>query len=86
MDLPRISREQSKVGKKIKIKDIQPGDLVFFSPRKGSNKITHVGLVTEVKGSGEILFIHASTKAGVVESNLFSPWYRKIFVKAVRVL
>jgi cell wall-associated NlpC family hydrolase len=64
--------------------ELQPGDLVFFSKKKGRRKITHVGMVTEVKRGKNVQFIHSSTKLGVVENNLLSNYYRGIFVKARR--
>jgi len=84
LSLPRTSAEQSKAGSSVLLQELQPGDLVFFSPRKGRKKITHVGMVTEIRNRSEILFIHASTKLGVVESNLLSSYYKGIFVKARR--
>jgi probable lipoprotein NlpC len=84
VDLPRTSHEQSQFGHNVRPKDIQPGDLVFFSESRFSNKISHVGLVTDVKSDEEIFFIHASTRLGVIEDNLFSDHYQKIFIKAVR--
>lgn len=83
--LPRNSEEQSKVGSPISIKDIKEGDLVFFTDKKGHKKITHVGLVTEVKDDDNIKFIHSTTKLGVVENNLKSEIYYPIFLKAMRV-
>jgi len=68
------------------VDDLKKGDLVFFSEKKSVNKISHVGLVTEVKGKKDVKFIHASTKLGVVENDLYAPYYIKIFVKAVRPL
>lgn len=84
--IPRTSAEQSKTGKKVSKSSIQPGDLVFFATGKKKRKITHVGLVTEVRGSDNIKFIHASTSLGVVESNLKSDYYTKRFRQARRVL
>jgi cell wall-associated NlpC family hydrolase len=84
--LPRTSTEQSKLGKTVSLDDIKPGDLVFFTDRKGHSKVTHVGLVTEVKGNKNIKFIHASTKLGVVEDNLFADYYISVFIKATRAL
>lgn len=81
--LPRTSDAQSEVGKKIKLKDVQPGDLVFFATGKKKRKITHVGLVTTVRGK-EVKFIHSSTSLGVVESNLLSNYYIKRFRTARR--
>ncbi|TAH26860.1 MAG: NlpC/P60 family protein [Cytophagales bacterium] len=86
IQLPRNSEQQSKVGKAISLKDIQAGDLLFFSDKKGHKKISHVGIVTEVKDEKNIKFIHATTKLGVVENNLMSEVYFPIFIKATRVL
>jgi probable lipoprotein NlpC len=82
--LPRSSNEQSQFGPSVETREIRPGDLVFFSETQNSRKISHVGLVTDVKSKEEIFFIHASTRLGVVEDNLFSAHYQKIFIKAVR--
>ncbi len=82
--LPRSSREQSEYGEKVQMDDVRPGDLVFFSEHKSSNKVSHVGMVTAVNGRDDVTFIHSSTSRGVVEDNLYSEYYRKIFVKAIR--
>ncbi|MCF6359601.1 MAG: C40 family peptidase [Cyclobacteriaceae bacterium] len=84
--IPRTSAEQSKIGKKVAKSDIKPGDLVFFATGKKKRKITHVGLVTEVRGKDNIKFIHASSSVGVTESNLASNYYKKRFRMARRVL
>lgn len=84
ISLPRTSNEQSQYGKKSSLESLQVGDLVFFATNKGNGKISHVGLVTEVKSKREVKFIHASTKLGVVENNIYSDYYRRIFVKARR--
>lgn len=84
INLPRTSAEQSKYGKSASIYQLKPGDLVFFAAKKGRGKITHVGMVTEVRGRKEVIFIHASSSLGVVENNLHSDYYRKIFIKARR--
>lgn len=82
--IPRTSKEQSKYGKAVGKYELQEGDLVFFSNKKWKRKITHVGLVTEVKGKNSVTFIHASTKLGVVETEFFVDYYQKLFVKARR--
>jgi probable lipoprotein NlpC len=82
--LPRTSQEQSTYGRTVPIRNLEPGDLVFFSGKKGSNKITHVGMVTEVKGRENVMFIHASTSRGVREDNLYSDYFKGVFVKAIR--
>ncbi|WP_240676261.1 C40 family peptidase [Botryobacter ruber] len=82
--LPRTSDEQSRIGSEVRLKNLQEGDLVFFGASRNSRNITHVGLVTEVISDQEVRFIHASTSLGVIENNLFSEHYQKIFIKAVR--
>lgn len=84
--LPRQSEDQALVGEKIKMKDLEPGDLVFFATGKKKREITHVGIVTEVKEKDNVKFIHASTSLGVVETNLFTEYYEKRFRLARRVL
>ncbi len=84
--LPRVSADQSKKGEKVRLKDLRPGDMLFFATGKKKNKITHAGIVTSVKGGKEVRFIHASTSLGVTESNLYSDYYMKRFRRARRVL
>jgi probable lipoprotein NlpC len=86
ISLPRKADDQALVGEKIKIKDLQPGDLVFFATGKKKKEITHVGLVTEVRGKEDIKFIHASTSLGVVETNIYSDYYLKRFRIARRII
>jgi cell wall-associated NlpC family hydrolase len=84
ISLPRPSYEQAEYGREVRLRDVQPGDLVFFSDKKIGNKVTHVGMVTVVNGREDVTFIHASTSRGVIEDNLYKEYYQKIFVKAVR--
>ena len=80
--LPRTSAEQSETGRLVSIYDVAPGDLVFFATK--GRRVSHVGMVTEVRGKHDVQFIHTSSSLGVIESNLFSDYYRKNFVKARR--
>ena len=82
--MPRVAGDQSRLGKKVNVKEIGPGDLVFFTDKPGNKKITHVGMVTVVKSATEIMFIHASSKVGVCERNLLSNYYQGIFLFASR--
>jgi probable lipoprotein NlpC len=86
ISLPRSSEDQSKIGKEIDMKDLQPGDLVFFATGKKKRKITHVGMVTEVNDRKTVKFIHASSKVGVVEVNIYSDYYQKNYRGARRVI
>ncbi len=84
--LPRSSENQSKIGKEVKITELQPGDLVFFATGKKRKTITHVGLVTDVRGKKDVKFIHSSSSLGVVEVNLYSDYYQKHYRLARRVI
>jgi probable lipoprotein NlpC len=86
ISLPRSSEAQSKVGEEIKMRDLEPGDLVFFATGKKKKQVTHVGLVTERKGKDDIRFIHASSSLGVVETNIFQEYYQTRFRGARRVI
>src|SRR5436190_8659886 len=55
--LPRSSEDQSKVGQEVDMKDLRPGDLVFFATGKRKRQITHVGMVTEVNDKHDVKFI-----------------------------
>jgi len=84
--LPRTSAEQSKVGTAIKYADLKPGDLVFFTDKKGGSNVVHAGLISKVNAPRDVKFIHSSTKLGVVESDLYVSYYENILIKARRVL
>ena len=86
INLPRSSEAQSKVGQEVDLKDLEPGDLVFFATGNKKRKITHVGLVTEVNGKNQVKFIHASSSLGVVETNIYADYYQKRFRVARRVI
>ncbi len=84
--VPRISWQQSEFGREVqKVEDIRPGDWLFFVPDAGKEGyVSHAGIVTEVKGKGEVIFIHASSSRGVREDNLYSTYFKGRFVKALR--
>lgn len=78
--LPRNSAKQAEFCKKIKKDDLEPGDLVFFATGKDPDKISHVGLMID-----KVNFIHASSKKGVIISQLDTPYYIRTFRQAGRV-
>jgi cell wall-associated NlpC family hydrolase len=84
--LPRSSEDQSRAGKEVKKKELQPGDLVFFATGKKKREITHVGMVTETRHNHDVKFIHASSSLGVVETNLYAEYYEKRYRGARRVI
>lgn len=86
VDLPHGSATQGSLVKEIKLKKVQPGDLLFFSGRKNSkNGIGHVAIVRHVDGD-KITMIHATVQAGVMEEELAkSEYFTKRFIKAGRI-
>lgn len=83
IDLPRTTSRQARRGKKIKIKNLQAGDLVFFHTRGVFPRATHVGIYDR-KGT----FIHAGTSppAGVRIDSLDNPYYLKRALFGRRVI
>jgi probable lipoprotein NlpC len=86
VELPRTSDGQSKIGKEVKLRQVEAGDLVFFATGKWKRKITHVGMVTDRRGAHNIKFIHASSSLGVIEADIFTAYYLKHFREARRVI
>lgn len=83
--LPRTSYHMAEKGERIRVKDVQKGDLLFFKTSKGFKRINHVGMVVETTNN-EIIFIHASTSRGVTVSSLRDGFWNQAFVKATRIL
>jgi len=84
-NMPRTTKQLSKVGKKTKQRKAKAGDLIFFRTLKRSRKKSHVGLITLVEGD-EIEFIHSSSSRGVIISSLSNPYWRKNFAEIRRYI
>jgi cell wall-associated NlpC family hydrolase len=83
--LPHTSAGQALIGIEVNSKNIQKGDLIFFKGRSRRGKrIGHVGIVVSERGQ-PVRFIHSSVKDGVREDWLLSDYYKKRFVKVMRV-
>lgn len=83
--LPRTSIHMAEEGKKIRIRDVEKGDLLFFKTQRRAKRINHVGMVVHVEGD-EIKFIHSSSSRGVTVSSLREGFWNNAFVKATRIL
>ena len=83
--LPRSSVEQSRVGDQIKLKNVQPGDLLFFENNPNKRVINHVGMVIDIDGD-EVIFMHSSTQKGVMISSMNEAYHAKTFVLARDVI
>jgi len=79
VELPRTTREQFSVGKKVEKDQLEEGDLVFFKRRGNS---AHVGIYI-----GDNQFIHASFRNQDVRiDHLDMPYFSTRFIKGVRVM
>ncbi len=78
--LPRVSRDQYRVGQSVSKNALQPGDLVFFDT-SDRGRINHVGVYV---GEGE--FAHAGSSTGVTYAKLSSNYFRRAYRGARRVL
>jgi len=76
--LPRTTKQQIKVGKRVSKRSLKEGDILFF---KTSYAVLHTGIYLE---KGE--FIHASSSYGVTLSNIHNPYWRAKYYEARRVL
>ena len=85
VQLPRISRDMAKRGKKVSLSSVKKGDLLFFRTNKSRRSINHVGLVVSHK-KGQISFVHATTSRGVMVSVLSEKYWKNAFVKATTIL
>lgn len=83
--LPRSSKDMATIGNWVDVNEIEKGDLLFFATKPNGRDINHVGLVTDVR-PGYIEFIHATTNAGVIISNLAERYWHSSFVQARRIL
>lgn len=77
--LPRVSRDQYRVGTSVSFNNLRPGDLVFFS-FANNGVVDHVGIHV---GNGQ--FINASSSKGVTIYTL-GPYWQSIYVGAKRVI
>ncbi len=85
IQLPRTSYHMAEEGRRVKIKNVVKGDLLFFRTSRRAKRINHVGMVVAIEND-EIKFIHSSSSRGVIVSSLREGYWNKAFVKATRVL
>jgi len=77
VQLPRRAEDQYKMAKKVKKKNVQKGDLVFF---KNGGEISHVGIVVSEKGE-PVVMIHASSSKGIITTQIdqSSYWSQRLY-------
>ena len=79
MSLPRRAEEMSRVGEKVSMSNLKPGDLVFFNTMRRT--FSHVGLYI-----GDNKFVHSpSTGSTIRVDDLDSGYWEKRFTGARRL-
>jgi cell wall-associated NlpC family hydrolase len=79
MALPRRADEMSRVGEKVRVSDLKPGDLVFFNTMRRT--FSHVGIYI-----GDNKFVHSpSTGSTIRVDDMDSGYWEKRFTGARRV-
>ncbi|MBR9861393.1 hypothetical protein GYB22_11730 [bacterium] len=79
IELVRVSTDIYHKSKKVKKKNLEQGNLVFFKTN-GRSRVNHVGVYL-----WDGYFVHASTKRGVIISKLDEGYYEKTFVSGGRM-
>jgi cell wall-associated NlpC family hydrolase len=79
MTLPRRAEEMSRVGEKVTVSDLKPGDLVFFNTMRRS--FSHVGIYI-----GDNKFVHSpSTGSTIRVDDMEDGYWEKRFQGARRI-
>ena len=80
INLPRTAAEMAKVGKRVNINELQPGDLIFFKTMGGS-RISHIGMYL-----GNNKFIQSPRTGENIQITDVSGYWIKHYVGAKRVV
>jgi probable lipoprotein NlpC len=85
LSLPRVSRDQAKVGEAVAKNQLKEGDLLFFATGT-PGRINHVGIVVDASNHDDIRFIHASSSRGVMEASTSVSYWSRTYIKGQRVV
>lgn len=69
LPMPRTVAEQAQVGRRVRLEEVQPGDLIFFSTTGPG--ATHVGIALGTPGQ----FVHAPGTGGAVRVERYDVKY-----------
>ena len=75
--IPRRASDQYLKSKKVKLKNVKPGDLVFFGTK---NNISHVGIIVSSEKNNPVM-IHSSSSRGIIITDIYksSYWKNKLY-------
>lgn len=76
-ELPRRAEDQYNASRKLKQRNVQKGDLVFFNNGSG---ISHVGMIISEKGS-PLIMIHSSSSKGIIITEIETSeyWLKRLY-------
>ncbi|MFN7094456.1 MAG: C40 family peptidase [Burkholderiales bacterium] len=77
--LPRTAAEMAKVGKRVSLDDLEPGDLIFFNTARGSN--THIGMYI-----GDSKFIQSPRTGETIQITQLNGYWRSKINGAKRIV
>ena len=80
VDIPRKLEDIQKFGTSVQLKELQAGDLIFFSTDSHNKDIVDVGVYI-----GEKEFIHSSTTRGVITETIEDTYYQDRIFEIKRV-
>lgn len=82
------SLTQGTQGEEVELNEAEVGDLIFFSGRRVSKTVGHVGMIIDVdRETGVIKFIHASVGNGVmIDTYPDGGYYSKRFISVRHIL
>ncbi|CAH2806598.1 MAG: Cell wall-associated hydrolases (invasion-associated proteins) [uncultured Caballeronia sp.] len=79
MTLPRRAEEMSRVGEKVRVSELKPGDLVFFNTMRRS--FSHVGIYI-----GDNKFVHSPSMGSTIRvDDMDNSYWEKRYTGARRV-
>ena len=79
--IPRVSRDQFRVGSLVADNGLRDGDLVFFNTLGAG--VSHVGMVVDAKNRR---FVQASSSKGVTITDLDGKYFKTRYLGARRVV
>lgn len=82
MILPRHSWDQKKIGKKVNLKNIETGDLIFLIRKLNQHK--HIGIIEIVEKNKTVNLVHASLENKKVVKQKLDKVFKKYDFKEVR--
>lgn len=80
MEIPRNTEDLKRECRKVSKRNLQEGDLLFFSSNRSKREVAHVGIYLK---NGK--FVHASTSRGVIVSSLNEDYYTRHWISGGRL-